>query len=100
MLAGAFSTLVVAYMFTEYLLTRFDARRRILVGDSSPLLPIIWANGVSFIVMCSTGFAVLYVAGVGMRGYAMIVPVCFGAQGIWFTHHLWFYYRDHLRLGW
>jgi hypothetical protein len=31
LLVGAFATVVLAYMLTEYLLTRFDVRRRVLV---------------------------------------------------------------------
>jgi hypothetical protein len=100
LLVGAFATVVLAYMFTEYLLTRFDVRRRVLVGDGSPLLPILCANAVSFIVICLSSFAVLYAADLGVHDYAAIVLVCLCAQGIWLTQHLWFYYRDHLRLGW
>jgi hypothetical protein len=100
LLVGAFATVVLAYMFTEYLLTRFDVRRRVLVGDDSPLLPIICANAVSFVVICLSSFIVLFAAGVGVQAYAVIVLVCLCAQGVWLTQHLWFYYRDHLRLGW
>lgn len=102
LLAGAFATIVLAYMFTEYLLTRLDVRRRILVGDadSSPLLPILGANGVSFVVICLSSFIVLFVADSGAHAYATIVLICLCAQGVWLTQHLWFYYRDHVRLGW
>jgi hypothetical protein len=100
LLVGAFSTVVLAYMFTEYLLTRFDVRRRVLVGDGSPLLPILCANGVSFVVICASSFVVLFAADAAPYAYAAIVPVCLCAQGVWLTQHLWFYYRDHLRLGW
>ena len=53
LLVGAFATVVLAYVFTEYVLTRFDVRRRVLVGDGLPLLPILYANGVSFLVTCT-----------------------------------------------
>lgn len=101
LLIGAFATVVLAYIFTEYLLTRFDVRRRVLVGDGdrSPLLPILCANAVSFVVICLSSFAVLFAADFGVHAYAAIVLVCLFAQGIWLTQHLWFYYRDHLRLG-
>jgi hypothetical protein len=102
LLVGAFATVVLAYMLTEYLLTRFDVRRRVLVGDAddSPLRPILCANGVSFLVICTSSFVVLYAADLGIQAYAAIVIVCLCAQGVWLSQHLWFYYRDHLRLGW
>jgi hypothetical protein len=98
LLVGAFATVVLAYMFTEYLLTRFDVRRRVLVGDGSPLLPMLCANAASFLVICIGSFVVLYAADLSLH-YAAIVLVCLCAQAVWLTQHLWFYYRDHLRLG-
>jgi hypothetical protein len=100
LVVGAFAAVVLAYMFTEFLLTRFDVRRRILVGDGSPLLPIVCANAVSFVVVALATFVVLYAADLGLQDYAALVLICLCAQGIWLTQHLWFYYRDHLRLGW
>ena len=100
LLVGAFATVVLAYMFTEYLLTRFDVRRRVLVGDGSPLSPILYANAVSFVVICVSSCVVLCAADLSLRDYAAIVLVCLCAQAVWLTQHLWFYYRDHLRLGW
>ena len=100
LLVGAFATIVLAYMFTEYLLTRFDVRRRVLVGDGSPLRPILCANAVSFLVICTSSFIVLYAADFDVHAYAAIVLVCLCAQSVWLTQHLWFYHRDHLRLGW
>jgi hypothetical protein len=97
LLVGAFATLVLAYMMTEYLLTRFDARRRVFVGDGSPLLPILYANGVSFLVVCISSFVILFAAGISLYPYALLVCLC--AQIVWLSQHLWFYYCDHLRLG-
>ena len=97
LLVGAFATVVLAYMFTEYLMTRFDARRRVLVGDGSPLRPILYANGVSFLVVSLSSLVVLYAVDVTVYHYAILLCLC--AQGVWLTQHLWFYYRDHLRLG-
>ena len=97
LLVGAFATVVLAYMFTEYLLTRFDARRRVLVGDRSPLRPILYANGMSFLVVCISSFIILFAADISLYAYAVFVCLC--AQIVWLTQHLWFYYRDHLRLG-
>ena len=102
LLGGAFATVVLAYMFTEYLLTRFDVRQRVLVGDAddSPLRPILYANGVSFLVISISSFVILFAADFDVHAYAAIVLICVCAQGIWLTQHLWFYRRDHLRLGW
>jgi hypothetical protein len=100
LLVGAFATVVLAYMFTEYLLTRFDVRRRVLVGDGSPLGPILYANAVSFLVVCLSSFVVLFAVDAAPQAYVVLALVCLCAQGLWLTQHLWFYYRDHLRLGW
>jgi hypothetical protein len=97
LLVGAFATVVLAYIFTEYLLTRLDVRRRVLVGDGWPLLPILYANGVSFLVVCISSFIVLFAADIGFYAYAALVCLC--AQGVWLGQHLWFYYRHHLHLG-
>ncbi len=97
LLVGAFATIVLAYMFTEYLLTRFDVRRRVLVGDRAPLRPILYANGVSFLVVSISSLVILYAAGITVYHYAILICLC--AQIVWLTQHLWFYYRDHLRLG-
>ena len=100
LVVGAFATIVLAYMITEYFLTRFDVRRRVVVGEGSPLLPILCANSVSFVVICLSSFVVLFAADVDVHAYAAIVLICLCAQGVWLMQHLWFYYRDHLRLGW
>ena len=100
LLVGAFATVVLAYMLTEYLLTHFDVRRRVLVGDGSPLVPIIFANAVSFLIICLSSIVVLFMTDAGIHTYVLLVLICFCAQGVWFSQHLWFYHRDHLRLGW
>ena len=64
------------------------------------MLPILCANGVSFLVICISSIIVLYAADFDVQAYAAIVLVCLCAQGVWLTQHLWFYHRDHLRLGW
>jgi hypothetical protein len=97
LLVGAFATVVLAYILTEFLLTRFDVRRRVLVGDGWPLITIFYANGVSFLVVCISSFIVLFATGIGLYAYALLVCLC--AQGVWLSQHLWFYYRHHLHLG-
>lgn len=97
LLGGAFAVIVLAYLMTEYLLTRFDARRRILVGDGTRLRPILYANGMSFLVVSLSSVVVLFAADIRLYHYALLVCLC--AQAVWLCQHLWFYYRDHLRLG-
>lgn len=96
LLVGAFATIVLAYLLTEYLLTRLDVRRRVLVGDGAPLTAILYANGLSFLLVTVSSFVILFAAGIGLYAAALLVCVC--AQGVWLIQHLWFYYRDHLRL--
>src|SRR5918999_3908729 len=97
LLAAMLLTVLLAYALTEYLLTRFDVRRRVLLGEGSPLPPILAANGVSFLVVWITSLVLMFAADVHFYYHATLVCLC--AQGVWLTQHLWFYYRDHLRLG-
>ncbi len=76
LLVGAFATVVLAYMFTEYLLTRLDVRRRILVGDGSPLRPILYANGVSFLVVSISSFVILYAADISCLRLSHLSSAC------------------------
>ena len=96
LLVGVFLAVVAAYLFTELLLARFDVRRRVVVGEGSPLRPILMANGLSFVVVWLSSLVLMFAADVHLYSYATLVCLC--AQGVWLTQHLWFYYRDHLRL--
>jgi hypothetical protein len=98
LLVLAFGTVVLAYVFTEYLLTRFDVRQRVLTGDGGPLVTILCANGVSCVVISISSVVVLLAAGASLHDYAYAMLICLCAQGVWLSQHLWFYYRDHLRL--
>ena len=93
---GMFIAVVCAYGCSEYLLARLDARRRVLVGEGHPLLLILTVNAVSLLVLW-LGSTALIVAS-GMAFYVQAVVICLAAQALWLTQHLWFYYRDHLRL--
>ena len=92
-----FLTILLAYALTEYLLTRFDVRRRVLLGEGWPIRPILAANAVSFLVVWISSLVLMFAADVHLYYQATIVCIC--AQTVWLTQHLWFYYRDHLRLG-
>lgn len=96
LLTGMFLTVILAYAFTEHLLKRLDVRRRVLMGQGSPLLAILGANVMSFVVVWISSLVLMFAADVHLYYYATLVCLC--AQGVWLTRHLWFYYRDHIRL--
>ena len=98
LLVGTLATVVLAYVVTEFLLMRLDVRRRVLVGDGWLLITILCVNAVSLLVVCIVSVVVLFATGTGL--YASAVMVCIGVQAVWLSQHLWFYHRDHLRLGW
>jgi hypothetical protein len=52
---------------------------------------------VSFLVISISSLVILFAADISFYAYAVFVCLC--AQIVWLTQHLWFYYRDHLRLG-
>lgn len=98
---GVFAAVVGAYGCTEFLLTRLDARRRVLVGEGRPLLIILAVNAASFLILWlgSTALIVASEMGVGgMEVYLQALIICLAAQTLWLSQHLWFYHRDHLRL--
>ena len=96
LLVGVFLAVVFAYVCTEYLLVRYDARRRVLVGEGWPLLTLLGANFASFIVVWLSAMIFIFAGGADLYYHATIVCLC--AQAVWLSQHLWFYYRDHLRL--
>ena len=96
LLVGVFLAVVFAYACTEFLLVRLDVRRRVLVGEGWPLLIILGANLASFVVLLLSAMVFVFAAGADLYYYTTIVCLC--AQAVWLSQHLWFYYRDHLRL--
>jgi cytosine/uracil/thiamine/allantoin permease len=96
LLAGVFVAVVAVYVCTEFLMARFDARRRVMVGEGWPLLSILLANLASFLVVWLSSLVFLFAAGAHLYDYATIVCLC--AQAVWLSQHLWFYHRNHLRL--
>lgn len=97
-LPAAFATVVLAYLFSEYLLARFDVRRRVLIGDGWPLITILCANAVSLVVILVSSVVALLAIGADLHDFAYAALVCLCAQSVWLTQHLWFYHRYHLRL--
>ena len=96
LLVGMFLAVVCAYVSTEYLLGRVDARRRVLVGEGSPLLILLGANLASVVIVWLS--AIVFVFASGAELYYHVTIICLCAQAVWLSQHLWFYYRDRLRL--
>ena len=94
--AGVFLAVVASYACTEYQLVLFDAWRRVMTGKSFALLILLGANLVSFLVLWAS--ASIFVLASGTHYYAEAAAVCGLAQAVWVVQHLWFYYRNHLRL--
>ena len=95
--AGIFLAVVATYACTEYQLVLFDAGRRVMTGKGYALLILLGANVASFLFLfaCSS----VFVLASGSDHYAQAAAICGFAQAIWLSQHLWFYYRNHLRLG-
>jgi len=94
LLAGVFCAVGFAYACTEYVMTRFDVRRRVTVGESGLAL-ILGVNLLSLLLLWLS--AVILVAASGYDLYLQVAVIAVGAQAIWLAQHLWSYYRDHLR---
>ena len=96
LLVSQFVTVVLAYACTEYLLLRFDARRRVLIGEGWPLLVLLGSNLGEF--HCGMAQRDGFVLASETDAYRYATIICVFAQTVWLTQHLWFYHRDHLRL--
>ena len=96
LIVGTFLAVSGAYACTEFLLLRLDARRRVLVGEGSPLLLILGANFASFAILSASALAFVYASGTGR--YLATTAICLFAQAVWLSQHLWIYFRDHVRL--
>jgi len=92
---GVFCAVLFAYACTEYLLTHFDVRRRVTVGESG--LPTILAVNVASLAVVWISSAILVTAS-GQPLHLQAAVIAVGAQMVWFVQLMWFYYRDHLRV--
>ena len=92
---GVFCAVALAYACTEYAMIRFDVRRRVMIGESGLLL-ILGVNCLSLLMLwlCAS---ILAAAG-GYQLYLQVAVISVGAQAVWLSQHLWFYYRDHPRV--
>ena len=95
LLAGVFFAVGFAYACTEYVMTRFDVRRRVTVGESGLAL-ILGVNLLSLLLLWLS--ATILVAASGYDLYLQVAVIAVGAQAIWLAQYLWSYYRDHLRV--
>ena len=94
--AGVLLIVAFAYLCSAFLLSQFDVRRRILVGESG--LPIIFGlNLLSLLLVAAFGAWLAYMSGRDLYLHATLAA--FGAQAIWLIRHLRFYHRDHLRVS-
>jgi hypothetical protein len=93
---GMFLAVILAYVLTEQLVKRLDAHRRALVKQGVPLRTIVGANALSFLIVWICSLVLMFAADVHLYYHATLV--CLGAQAVWLTQHLWFYYRHHVRL--
>ena len=93
---GLFFAVVLAYVCTEYLLIRMDARRRVLIGRGNSIVVVLAANVISFTILWMS--SLVFVAASGADYYMHATIVCVFAQAVWLSQHLWLYYRDHPRL--
>jgi len=92
---GVFCAVLFAYACTEYLLVRFDLRRRVMVGECG-VLTLLAVNIASLAVVWITSAILVAASGQNLHLQAAVIAV--GAQMVWLTQLLWFYYRDHLRV--
>ena len=93
---SVFCAVLFAYACTEYFLTGLDVRRRIMVGESGLRL-ILGVNLISFALLFIS--SLVLVAASGLNLYLQAAVIAVGAQMVWATQHLWFYYYDHLRVS-
>jgi hypothetical protein len=95
LVVGVFCAVGFAYAATEYAMTWFDVRQRVTIGGAGLAL-ILAVNGLSLALLWLTAF--ILVAASGHHLYLPASVIALGAQAIWLAQHLWFYYRNHLRV--
>ena len=92
---GVFCAVGFAYACTEYLMTWLDVRQRVAAGEAGLGL-ILAVNGLSLALMWVS--AMILVAASGHSLYLHVTVISLGAQAIWLSQHLWWYYHEHLRV--
>jgi hypothetical protein len=96
LLIGVLCAVCFSYACTEYLMTRFDIRRRATVAAGGVWL-ILAVNLCSLILLWL--IASILVAASGYHQlYLQLAVISLGSQAIWLVQHLWSYRRDHVRV--
>jgi hypothetical protein len=95
-LVAAFCAVLFAYACTEYFISGFDVRRRVREGESGLRL-ILAVNFISFALLLIGGSVL--VAASGHDFYLQAAVIAAGAQMLWLTLHLRFYYHNRLRVS-
>jgi hypothetical protein len=95
LLAGVFGAVAFTYVCTEFAMKGLDVRGRVMAGESGLAL-IVAVNCLSLMLLWIGGS--LVAAATGQHYYLQVAAIALGAQAIWLSQHLWFYYRDHLRV--
>jgi hypothetical protein len=95
LLIGVFCAVSFSYACTEYLMTRFDVRRRATVSAGGVWL-ILAVNLCSLILLWL--IASILVSASGYHLYLQLAVISLAAQAIWLVQHLWSYRRDHVRV--
>ena len=92
---GVFCAVGFAFACTEFLMTRFEIRRRVMVGEGGVGL-ILAVNFCSLALLWLA--ASILVAASGYRLYLELSVIAFGAQAIWLVQDLWSYHRDRVHV--
>jgi hypothetical protein len=93
---GVFCAVSFAFACTEFLMTQFDIRQRVMVGEGGVGL-ILAVNFCSLVVLWLA--ASILVAASGYRLYLELSMIALGAQAIWLVQHLWSYHRDRVHVS-
>src|SRR6516165_3937388 len=92
---AVFCAVGFAFGCTEFLMARLDARRRVMLGTAGfPLILLVNLISLALLWLIAT----VLVAASGRNFYLPVLLIAVGAQAIWLAQHVWFYYRDRLRV--
>jgi len=95
LLASVFCAVAFAYVCTEFAMSRFGVRERLIVGQSG-LAMILAVNLLSLMLVWAGASALVAVTGHPL--YLHVTVIAIAAQAVWLGYDLWLYRRDHLRV--
>lgn len=96
LIVSVFCAVLFAYACTEYFITSFDVRRRVITGEGGLLL-ILGVNLISLALLFVSSFVLVLASGLNL--YVQAAVIAGGAQMVWATQLLWFYFNDHLQVS-